>query len=228
VAHLDKGTTVVRFDAPGVGGSSDSPVPYGFPYLSRVLRQLISKLDLQVPVDVLGFSWGGALAQQFAFENPRRCRRLVLVSTGTGAIMVPGKPTVLAKLLVRRRRSDDPERVSGDEPDDSTAGVAQPTEHGPTPALQSVSARMGYLYQLAAGSVWTSIFALPLIRQDTLIIAGTDDPVVPVVNARIMTRLLPHSTLHLHDGGHMALITDAAELAPVIESFRRSDGGLAR
>ena len=58
------------------------------------------------------------------------------------------------------------------------------------------------------------------VRQETLIIAGLDDPVVPVVNARIMARLLPHATLHLHSGGHVDLITNAAELAPVIESFR--------
>ena len=71
--------------------------------------------------------------------------------------------------------------------------------------------------------MWTSVFALPLIRQDTLIIAGTDDPIIPVANARIMASLLPHATVHLHPGGHMDLITDAAALAPVIEEFRRCD-----
>src|SRR4029077_4079462 len=59
-----------------------------------------------------------------------------------------------------------------------------------------------------------------LIRQDTLIVAGTDDPIIPVANARIMAALLPHATLHLHPGGHTDLITNAAELAPVIEAFR--------
>jgi pimeloyl-ACP methyl ester carboxylesterase len=80
--------------------------------------------------------------------------------------------------------------------------------------------RVGYLHQLLAGSIWTSIFALPLIRQETLIVAGTDDPIVPVANARIMHRLLPRSTMYLHGGGHVDLITNAAELAPVIETFR--------
>jgi pimeloyl-ACP methyl ester carboxylesterase len=83
--------------------------------------------------------------------------------------------------------------------------------------------RLGYLHQLLAGSVWTSAFALPAIRQRTLIIAGLDDPIIPLVNARIMHRLLPHSTLHLHSGGHVDLITNAAELAPVIEMFRRHE-----
>lgn len=80
--------------------------------------------------------------------------------------------------------------------------------------------RVGYLHQLLAGSVWASIFALPLIRQETLIIAGLDDPIIPVANARIMAHLLPHATVHLHSGGHVDLIANAAELGPEIERFR--------
>jgi pimeloyl-ACP methyl ester carboxylesterase len=84
---------------------------------------------------------------------------------------------------------------------------------------------VGYLHQLLAGAVWTSLFALPLVRQRTLIMAGLDDPIVPEVNARILSRLLPHASLHLHSGGHVDLITNAAELAPIIEAFRDNDGG---
>ena len=38
-------------------------------------------------VDVLGLSWGGGLAQQLAVQSPRKVRRVVLVATGTGALM---------------------------------------------------------------------------------------------------------------------------------------------
>src|ERR1700761_9580561 len=79
VEQLDASTTVVRFDVPGSGGSPDSPLPYGFPYLAAVLGRLLRKLRIHdARVDILGFSWGGALAQQFAFQNPVRCRRLIL------------------------------------------------------------------------------------------------------------------------------------------------------
>jgi pimeloyl-ACP methyl ester carboxylesterase len=61
---------------------------------------------LQRHVDVLGLSWGGALAQQFAFQEPRRCRRLILVATGTGIVLMPGKPTVLAKMITPKRFLD--------------------------------------------------------------------------------------------------------------------------
>jgi poly(3-hydroxyalkanoate) depolymerase len=221
VEQLNPDTTVVRFDVPGTGASPDSPLPYGFPYLAAVLGRLLRKLGLHGPVDVLGLSWGGALAQQFAFQNPRRCRRLILVATGTGIGMVPGNPAVLAKMLTPRRFLDHEyaSSIAGD-----LYGGTVRTDPSIIKRLFDrqlmAGSRIGYLHQLLAGSVWTSLFALPLIRQQTLIIAGTDDPIIPVVNARIMARLLPHPTPYLHPGGHVDLITNARALAPVIESFR--------
>jgi poly(3-hydroxyalkanoate) depolymerase len=221
VERLHPDTTVVRFDVPGSGGSPNSRLPYAFPYLAAALGRLLTELGFDGRVDALGFSWGGALAQQFAFQNPRRCRRLILVSTGTGALMVPGGPAVLAKMLTPRRFLDH-----------DYASVIAGALYGGTvrtdPTLVKqlfdrqlmAGSRVGYLHQLLAGAVWTSLFALPLIRQQTLIVAGLDDPIIPVVNAKVMARLLPHATLHLHAGGHVDMITNAAELAPVIESFR--------
>jgi poly(3-hydroxyalkanoate) depolymerase len=222
VEHLDPDSTVVRFDVPGSGGSPDSPLPYGFPYLAAVLGGLLRKLDLaDGGVDVLGLSWGGALAQQFAFQNPRRCRRLILVSTGTGAIMVPGFPRVLVKMLTPRRFLDHryAAAIAGDLYGGTVRDDPSVIENLFDRQLMAGS-RVGYLHQLLAGMVWTSLFALPLIRQETLVIAGLDDPIIPVVNAKIMARLLPHATLYLHAGGHVDLITNAAELAPVIDKFR--------
>ena len=224
VEQLDPDTTVVRFDVPGTGGSPTSLAPYGFPYLAWVLGRVLSELGIGV-VDVLGLSWGGALAQQFAFQNPRRCRRLVLVATGTGALMVPAHPRVLAKMATPRRFSD-PDYAA------SIAGElygGTVRAHGEDVArlfLQQLHAgsKMGYLHQLLAGSVWTSLFALPAVRQQTLIVAGTDDPIIPMVNAHIMNALLPHSRLYKHSGGHIDLVHNAVELAPVIETFLHEPG----
>jgi poly(3-hydroxyalkanoate) depolymerase len=222
VEQLD--CTVVRFDVPGAGGSPTSLLPYGFPYLAWVLGRVLSKLGIGV-VDVLGLSWGGALAQQFAFQNPRRCRRLVLVATGTGALMVPAHPRILAKMLTPRRFSD-PDYAA------SIAGElygGTVRAHGEDVAQLFVrqlhaGSKIGYLHQLLAGSVWTSLFALPAVRQETLIVAGTDDPIIPVINGRIMHALLPRSRLHLHSGGHIDLVHNAPELAPVIEKFLGEPG----
>jgi len=212
---------VLRFDVPGVGGSPTSLLPYGIPYLALVLGRVLNELGID-RVDILGLSWGGALAQQFAFQNPRRCRRLVLVSTATGVLMVPARPHVLMK-MVSPRRFQDPEYAADiaaeiyggavrKDPDLVASLFRRPS---------SMGSRLGYAHQLAAGAVWTSLHALWAIRQPTLIVAGLDDPIIPVINARVMNRLLPSSKLYLHSGGHIDIVANAAELAPVIADFTR-------
>ena len=91
VDEIDPRIAVVRFDVPGVGGSPMPKVPYNFALLAWLVGRLLDRLGYD-RFDVLGISWGGGLAQQLAFQYPRRCRRLVLVSTGTGSLMVPGPP----------------------------------------------------------------------------------------------------------------------------------------
>ncbi|ABG96275.1 MULTISPECIES: alpha/beta fold hydrolase [Rhodococcus] len=221
VQKLDPERPIVRFDVPGTGGSPTSPLPYGFPYLAWVLGRLLTTLGMGV-VDVLGLSWGGALAQQFALQNPSRCRRLVLVATGTGVLMVPGSPRVLGKMLTPRRFTD-PGYAASIAGDLYGGSAHRKGDDVAKLFLQQLHAGslVGYLHQLLAGSVWTSLPVLPLIRQQTLIVAGTDDPIIPVVNAHIMNRLLPHATLHLHSGGHIDIVTNAGALAPVIGTFLR-------
>jgi len=57
------------------------------------------------------------------------------------------------------------------------------------------------------------------IRQPTLVLAGTDDPIIPLINARIMSRLLPDATLHVYDEGHLGLLTKAPELGDLVSRF---------
>ncbi|MGY1686907.1 alpha/beta fold hydrolase [Geodermatophilus sp. SYSU D00867] len=90
-------------------------------------------------------------------------------------------------------------------------------------AHERTGPRRGYYYQLAASSGWSSLPFLSLVRQPTLVVAGDDDPIVPLVNARIMARLIPDARLHVYRGGHLALVTEADELAPVVEDFLDTD-----
>jgi hypothetical protein len=80
-------------------------------------------------------------------------------------------------------------------------------------------AARGYYYQLLSGLGWTSLPRLRKLRPPTLILAGDDDPIIPLVNARIMDRLIPHSQLHVYHGGHLELGVGAGRLAPVVEAF---------
>ena len=220
VDALDTRRTVIRFDVPGVGGSPRPVVPYVLATFSPVLTGVLDRLGFTEQVDVLGLSWGGGLAQHFAVQHRRRVRRLVLVGTGTGTLMVPAHPRVLARMLTPRRHRDPAyaREIAGEiyggtmrtHPERAAQVLHSATRLGP---------RRGYYYQLAASSCWTSLPFLKLIRQPTLIVAGDDDPIIPVVNARIMAKLIPGARLHVYSGGHIALVTEPHDLAPVIEDF---------
>lgn len=89
---------------------------------------------------------------------------------------------------------------------------------------ERLGSRPGYFLQLLAGAACSSLPALPLIRQPTLILAGNDDPIVPLVNARIMRAVLPNATLYVYDDGHLGLLTSADELGPLVSRFLTSQG----
>jgi poly(3-hydroxyalkanoate) depolymerase len=215
---------VIRFDPPGVGGSPLPQRPYRFTGLCSLIGGMLTELGYG-RVDVLGISWGGGVAQHFAAFQRSRCRRLVLVSTATGALMVPASPFVLARMAIPRRYTDRSYleqvagRIYGGSARDDPVRVAAAMHAG-----NRVGPSRGYLLQLAAGTGWTSLPFLPLLRQPTLIVSGADDPIIPLSNAKIMHRLIPRSRLHVFDGGHLGLVTEAAILAPVISDFLAAAG----
>lgn len=224
VDALDPQIEVIRFDVPGVGGSPNPFLPYRFAGLAHILGVLLDRLGHD-RVDIFGLSWGGALAQQFAFQNPRRCRRVVLANTGTGSLMVPASPKVLARMLTPRRHRDT----------SYAASIARTLYGGSTREDPTTAAKLlgketragsvrGYQYQLLAGMGWTSLPFLRLLRQETLLLFGDDDPIIPVVNGRIFHRFLPHSTLVVYDGGHLDVVLRAPQVVPHINRFLLEQG----
>ena len=63
-------------------GSPGPVVPYTYATFTPVVARMLDQLGYPDPVDTMGFSWGGGLAQQFAVQHRRRCRRLVLTCPG--------------------------------------------------------------------------------------------------------------------------------------------------
>jgi poly(3-hydroxyalkanoate) depolymerase len=219
VAALNPRREVIRLDVPGVGGSPAPLVPYSMGTLSLTVSGILDQLGHR-NVDVMGFSWGGALAQHLALQHRRRVRRLVLGATATGALSVPGGPRALRHMITPRRHRE-PSHASLVAAD-IYGGSMRTTPELARELLDPGTSRRtnrGYYYQLGAAAGWSSLAWLPFVRQRTLIIAGDDDPLIPTINPKVMARLIPRSELHLYEGGHLALLTDAAVLAPVIERF---------
>jgi poly(3-hydroxyalkanoate) depolymerase len=221
VDALHPGRKIIRFDLPGIGGSPAPALPYHLIGLPAMLEGMLSQLGHQ-QVDVLGVSWGGGLATQLALVRPRLVRRLVLVATGTGMLMVPAGPGVLRHMITPRRHRDAgySVQVAGDIYGGSLRASPDRARELLRPHTGSGTKR-GYYYQLLAATGWTSLPLLPLLRQQTLLLAGDDDPIIPLVNARIMHQLIARSQLHIYPGGHLELIDRPQLLAPVIEQFLR-------
>jgi poly(3-hydroxyalkanoate) depolymerase len=218
MAALDKVETLI-FDLPGAGKSPAPLLPYRLFSMARLARRLLDMLGYG-KVDVMGVSWGGGLAQQFTIQYPKRVRRLVLAATAMGgATMLPGHPRVLLKMVNPRRYMDKgymkrvaPELYGGDLRHNPDA-IRLFTDHA-----RGGDAR-GYRYQLLAMLGWTSLPWLWRIRHPTLVLAGNDDPLVPLINARLHAWLLRDARLHVFDDGHLFLLTRARETAAAIAGF---------
>jgi poly(3-hydroxyalkanoate) depolymerase len=211
-------TTAIIFDVPGVGGSPRPFLPYRPSTLARLAAALVAELGY-AEIDVAGVSWGGGIAQQFAHQYPRLCRRLVLAATAPGFTMVPASPSVLWKMATPRRYTDKDymNRIAADiyggafRSDPSLIGQHAGAMHG--------ARNLGYLYQLLALSGWTSLPWLWSLRQPTLVLMGRDDPLVPPINGHILAGLIPNAELQMIEDGHLFIVTRPAETAAVIEAF---------
>ena len=215
------GLQVISFDAPGVGQSTPYTWPRRMPGVARTVERMLDGLGYD-RVDVLGVSLGGVVAQQLAHQAPGRVRGLVLAATGPGLGGVPGSPRVLLALATPRRyhQPDYYRRVAGR----IYGGAAR---HDPDGLLHGSLARFitpvslrGYLGQLQAIIGWTSAPWLHRLRQRTLVLAGDDDPIVPLINGRILAWRIPNARLHVvRGGGHLFLLERPEEHAALVATF---------
>ncbi len=216
---------VISFDFPGVGQSTPYPWPRRMRGVADTVRRMVEALGYE-RVDVLGISLGGVVAQQLAHQCPDLVRRLVLAATGPGLGGVPGSPSVLWALATPRRyyQPDYFRQIAGRiygglarrDPDALLHGSVGPFVERP-----SIS---GYFGQLYAISGWTSVPWLHRLPQPTLVLAGDDDPIVPLVNGRILAGRIPDARLHVvPGGGHLFLLEDPSAIAELVAEFLLSD-----
>ena len=216
VRHLP-GYQLIAFDPPGVGRSGMPLLPMTMMGLASVGAAVLDELGIE-SAHVLGTSFGGAVAQQMAFSQPRRVRRLVLVSTSFGGLSWPGNPMAYRHFM--QPGSFEPRRL------EQVAGVMFGGRMRTEPELMRTmhiklpGNLMAAMYRMAPLLGWTSLPWLWAIRQPTLIVCGDDDPITPRVNHSIMAALLPHARLHtVRGGGHLALVDSPGEVGPVIAEF---------
>lgn len=208
----------IMFDMPGTGESPDPTMPYNPFSMAWTATQVLDKLDVDT-VDVMGVSWGGALAQHFALQHPKRTRRLVLAATTAGMMMVPGNPKALSKMADPRRYID-PKFMNEHFMTLYGGMTKRPgSKEDHIGRLKPPSPR-GYLYQLLAMVGWTSLPALPFLDKEVLIMMGDDDQIVPAINGKILSAAIRNSRLEIFEGGgHLFLLTHADESVAILRDF---------
>ena len=182
--------TIVSFDAPGVGRSPTPMLPLSISMLAGIAASVLEDAGFDT-ADVLGFSLGGAVAQQMAADAAQRVRRLVLVSTSCGVGATPGGQAGLRSLRA-------------------------PSEARSWPPPDAV----GALWHSLAISSWSSIPFLGAIRAPTLVVCGARDPVVPPANSSLLARRIPDARLVILAAGHdLQRRGTASLLAGAVEQF---------
>lgn len=184
------GREVWTLDMPGVGASPDALLPYGAPTMAAVVMEIADRFG-QKQIDLAGFSWGGAMAQQIAIQFPGRVRRLVLMAT---------TPTVTAPGIGWAALLDD---------DMLASGLKLPTA---TP--------LGLAYQTMAMAGWTSAAMLPHLKAvPVLILMGERDGVVPACHGQAIADLVDGAVLEVVPGSHLFPFTHAADISVRISAF---------
>ena len=218
------GRAIIAFDLPGAGQSGRSRWPLRAGGLADIVAELLDQLQLP-RVDVLGYSLGGIVAQEFAHRSAERVRRLVLAATTPGLPCVPPRPWVAALMMTPARYYDRrlaewivPTIAGGRTARDRTVlrgGLTHRLTQPPTPT--------GYLHQLYSVWGWSGHLHLRRLRAPTLVLHGEKDPLVPAINARYMAAMISNARLHVvTGGGHLILFDEPMEAGGVITRFLSS------
>jgi pimeloyl-ACP methyl ester carboxylesterase len=221
----------VIFDMPGTGESPDPSVPYNPATISWTATRVLDRLGLE-EVDVMGMSWGGAIAQHFALQHPGRTRRVVLVATTAGMLMIPGSPVAIGPVamgpmamgpiasLGDLRRYVDPGFMN--EYFLALFGGTNSKARGKIERIGRLKppSPLGFGYQLLAMMGWTSLPALPFLDKEVLIMMGGEDGIVPPANGEILAAAIRNSRLEVFEGGgHLFLLTHGDESVACLRAF---------
>jgi poly(3-hydroxyoctanoate) depolymerase len=206
----------IAFDAPGSGATPPGQWPMSIHGHARLALDVLDRLDCPSAA-VLGFSFGGLVAQELAHCARSRVERLVLASTSCGWGGIPGSLPALLGL-------GSPDRYASSTAFATARSDGEPPATAP-PLTSPAADRRGRFFQAAAAVSWSSAWWLWQVRQPALVVTGDLDTVVPSVNSAILATLLPVARLHVvRGGGHLCILEQAAELGPLLRSFLLSGG----
>lgn len=222
LAALSDELTVVAWDEPGAGGSSDVPAHFGLADYADCLASLIEALALG-PAHVAGLSWGGTLVQELYHRHPELVTTLILVDTYAGWKGSLSKEEVDARVEGVRRMLAAP----AEQFDPTFPGLFAgdpPAEFVPLLAEMTADVRRESLrLQVSLLAAVDQRELLPSIAVPTLLIWGELDARSPLHVAREFEQAIPEATLVVIPGcGHVSNLEQPERFNEAVRTFCRA------
>jgi pimeloyl-ACP methyl ester carboxylesterase len=214
---------VITFDPPGIGPSAYSERPPDMRFIAEDVAGLLQSLGIK-QAHILGASFGGFVAQEFALAYPGMTRTLHLCCTSFGG---PNHVAASMETLGAVASSDGfntEERIrrllmpafspefAREHPEEVDALVAR--------RMANPVDQRAYRWQLAAAMAFNTESRIPELRIPTLVITGDSDQIVPPQNSRNLAAKIPDAQLISIEGGsHLFFLERPDEFNSVIEKF---------
>ncbi len=227
--ELSKDFRVVIFDPRGIGKSKSPNVRCKSNFSLEVFAEdvlgLLDALEIE-KTHVVGASFGGFVAQEFALEFPERLNKLVLVCTTAG-----GANHVRPSEAVLRSFAPDSSLARGERirrflrpafTEEFNVNRADEVERVCRMREESDVSETTYFNQLETAFNFDLENKIRSIKAETLVLTGDKDLIVPMQNSVNLSNSIPNATLRIvKNGSHMFFIEKADEFNQIVSEFLR-------
>ena len=219
IRSLSKECEVLAHDQRGLGLTSIPDGPYTMAQYASDAAALLDHVGWNTCV-VIGISFGGMVAQEFAVTFPQRVERLALLCTSTGGAGGSSYPLHELSALSAEERAAKMPTLSDTRftPEwlASHPADAQMMSMRNDQAAKSADVIRGERLQRAARVGHDVANRLHLIPCPTFVTAGKFDGIAPPVNSEAIVERISDATMSLYEGGHMFVAQDP----PAIREIR--------
>lgn len=212
--------TVIAWDAPGAGQSSDPPETFGFRDWAHSLAGLLDAIGVQ-RAHILGLSWGGILAQEFYRQYSERVLSLVLADTYAGWKGSLPEPIPQERLAACLQDASLPPNDFVPRYLPGMFSESPPQEvQDQLAAIMSDFHPIGFRLMAIASAQADTRDLLPNIRVPTLLIWGDADKRSPLSVAYRMRDAIPAARLVVLSGvGHVSNLEASAQFNAEVLAF---------
>ena len=226
-AELSRNFRVIVFDPRGVSASDKPEGPQSIGLLADDVAHLLDTIGVDSAY-IVGASFGGFVAQEFALKYPAMTRKLVLCCTSFGGPnhVVPAPETLAALASTKGLNSEERMRANlllAFTPEYVRTQVAEVDHIVHLRATNEVPEHI-YMSQLQAAMSFNTESRLAEIKCPTLVLSGDADIIVPVQNSRNLVEKIVGARLRIVEGGsHTFFIEQARKFNHIITEFLTTD-----